>query len=68
MSKKLDSISTMTSQLPPETRTKLAALADTSRTTLRSAADKALALPGVGEKIKPVVDELIKKLDTIAGR
>jgi hypothetical protein len=34
---------------------------------LKELADKVLALPGVGEKLKPTVDELMAKLTGIAG-
>jgi hypothetical protein len=67
-SKALDSLSGLTSSLPADTRSQLVSLADASRSTLKTAADKAMAIPGVGDKIRPVVEELIKKIDALAGR
>jgi hypothetical protein len=67
-SQKLDSIAGLTSSLPADAKTRLVSLADASRSTLRTAADRAMAIPGVGDKLRPVVDELMKKIDALAGR
>jgi hypothetical protein len=67
LSTKLDSVRKLTDNLPAAAKTKLTtALAD-SRSTFNAAVDKVMAIPGVGEKLKPVIDELKAKLDAFAG-
>ena len=52
-------------QLSPENRKMLADLFASIRPNLDQLLDKALAIPGVGQIIKPTVDAIREKLDTL---
>jgi hypothetical protein len=64
--KELDRLATLARQLPAESRGTLANFVKASAPKLNSTLAAALALPGVSAIIKPTVDELRSKLDTIA--
>jgi len=55
----------MLNQLSPENRGMLADLFASIRPNLDQLLDKALAIPGVGQIIKPTVDAIREKLDTL---
>ena len=52
-------------QLSPENRGMLADLFASIRPNLDQLLDKALAIPGVGQILKPTVDGIREKLDTL---
>ena len=52
-------------QLSPENRKLLSDTLASIRPNLDQLLDKVLAIPGVGAVIKPVVDEIRAKLDTL---
>jgi hypothetical protein len=52
--------------MSPETRKAVAETFATRSPTLDELPDKALAIPGVGSVIKPAVDAIRAKLDTLA--
>jgi hypothetical protein len=64
---KLDAVKKMTATLPTDARAKLTPMITDARTALDAAVQKVSAIPGVGDKIKPVVEELTKKLSEITG-
>jgi hypothetical protein len=55
----------LTSQLSPEARKTLADAIVASRSSLDQLLEKALAIPGVGPVIRPTVESLRSKLDTL---
>ena len=65
-SSELDRLSGLLGQLSPETRKVLAETFASIRPNLDQLLDKALAIPGVGAIIKPAVDAIRAKLDTLA--
>jgi Bacterial protein of unknown function (DUF937) len=65
-SSELDQLTGLLNQLSPENQKLVANTLASIRPNLDQLMDKALALPGVGAVIKPVVDALRSKLDTFA--
>jgi len=62
----IDGVSGMMAKLSAEQKTVLAALVSAALPAIKEAADKALAIQGVGELAKPVVDSLLAKLEALA--
>lgn len=62
---KLDGLKKVAAALPADARSKFGPMIADARTSLETAAQKVMAIPGVGEKIKPVIDELMKKLSDV---
>ena len=61
LTESLDKAQPAIQSLTGDSRTKMMALLRESRATLQSAVDKAKLIPGVGEKLQPPVDALMKK-------
>jgi len=61
-----DQLTGLLDQMPPETRKVVAETFAAIRPTLDQLMDKALAIPGVGAVIKPAVDAIRAKLETLA--
>jgi hypothetical protein len=61
-----DQLTGLLDQMSPETRKVVADTFAAIRPTLDQLLDKALAIPGVGEVIKPAVDAIRAKLDILA--
>lgn len=53
--------------LPEAGKATIKTLLGTGIDQLKALADKVLAIPGVGEKLKPVIDGLMAKLSAVAG-
>jgi len=64
-SSEFDQLTSLLNQLSPENRKTLADLFASIRPNLDQLLDKALAIPGVGPIIKPAVDAIREKLDTL---
>jgi len=64
---KLTSLLGMVEKLPAAAKPAFAGIVKTALTGLQELADKVNAIPGAGEHIKPVLDGIIAKLQTIAG-
>ena len=64
-SSEFDQLDGLLNQLSPENRKLLSDTLASTRPNLDQLLDKALAIPGVGAVIKPVVDEIRAKLDTL---
>lgn len=62
----IDGISGMAAKLPADQKTALAALIAASLPAIKEAANKVLAIQGVGDLAKPVVDSLLAKLEALA--
>jgi len=65
-SSQFDQLTSLLDQMSPETRKIVSETFAAIRPTLDQLLDKALAIPGVGAVIKPVVDTVRTKLDTLA--
>jgi hypothetical protein len=63
---KLDGIRSMTNNLPPSARSSISSMVTQSMEKLNPTIDKLLATPGVGEKIRPTVQEIRDKLNALA--
>jgi hypothetical protein len=66
LSGRLESISASLAQMTPETRKTLAGVVAAALPALRTAAEKGLAIPGVGDVARPVVDKLMARLESMA--
>jgi len=62
----IDGISGLVGKLSAEQKTALAALVSAALPALKEAANKVLAIQGVGDLAKPVVDSLIAKIEALA--
>jgi hypothetical protein len=67
-SAQLDNVKAMLDKLPASARSTVASLVDTWLPKIRDTASKATTLPGVGDKLKPAVDELINKMAALSGK
>jgi len=59
---KLDSLKAMFDKIPADAKAKVVEVIKSGVEKLKELTTKVLALPGVSEKLKPIVDELMKKL------
>ena len=66
LSTRLDSVRVVMDQLPADARARLVALVKDSSATLMPAIDSVMAMPAVGDTIKPLIDELRRKLNGMA--
>jgi hypothetical protein len=66
-SSEFDQLAGLLDQLSPENRKTLTDMFASIRPNLDQLLDKALAIPGVGAVIKPAVDAIRSKLDTLAS-
>jgi hypothetical protein len=64
---KLESAKSVVERLPAASKSTIAALAQSIMDQLRGFADKVLALAGVGDKIKPIVDAIMGNVRALAG-
>jgi hypothetical protein len=64
---KLDGVKTSLSAVPAEAKKPILQTLSSSFTKLKELADKAMAIPGVGEKIRPVVEPMLNKLQALSG-
>jgi hypothetical protein len=62
----LDALSASAGKLPTAVLASLAAIAGPAATSVRQAVDATISIPGVGDMIKPVMDRIVVKLDTLA--
>lgn len=65
INKQLDAMTQSAKALPADSRSKLTSTIREWRDKLQPMTDKALATPGAGEKIRPAVDEMYKKMDAL---
>jgi len=63
LSTRLDSMRVAMDQLPADARTRLVALVKDSSAKLMPTIDSVVAIPAVGDTIKPLIDELRRKLN-----
>jgi hypothetical protein len=63
----VDKVSSMVGQLSPDQRKFIVGLVSPAMTTLNQLFDKVLAIPGVGEVLKPTIDTLKAKLAALAA-
>jgi hypothetical protein len=61
-----DKVNAQSTQLPQEGRKSLATLITTAMPNINSALDRILAIPGVGDIVRPAINELRAKIDSIA--
>ena len=64
---KLAVAATTTKKLGSVGRTSIKTLVTTAESKLKVLIDKVLAIPAVGEKLKPVVDSIMAKLSELGG-
>ncbi len=64
----LDKIGDSVADLPEEAKSALATVVDKGTEGLKALGDKALAIPGVSDVIKPKVDELMNKLSDLRSK
>ncbi len=62
----VDGLSAIAAKLSPEQRTMLAGLISAGLPTLKDLIAKVLAIPGVGDVVKPVADTLLAKIEALA--
>ena len=62
----LNDIDARAAKLSPEARSALAKLITAVRPTINQMCDKVMATPGVGTVVKPAIDDLQARLDTLA--
>jgi hypothetical protein len=62
----IDTVNGMLAKLTPEQKSALAAIVTAALPAIKEAAGKVLAIQGVGDLAKPVVDGLIAKLESLA--
>ncbi len=67
LSDEFDSIKSATTALPADSRTSVINSLRTASTGLTQTIDKLNAIPGVKDKIKPVLDELMTKINNLTG-
>jgi hypothetical protein len=67
MDKQLDSVSSGFSALPEAVRGKLSEAVVGMLPDLQGTIDKVLAIPGVGEILKPIIDQVLAKLTKLKG-
>jgi hypothetical protein len=63
---KLNEVSSLITQLPPDGRTALVKVIAVAMPTIDQMCDKVLATPGVGDVAKPAIDQLKGQLDTLS--
>jgi hypothetical protein len=63
----IDKVNSLVGQLSPEQRKMLAGLVDQFMPTLNPLFDKVLAIPGVAELIKPIVDGIRTTLTALSA-
>jgi hypothetical protein len=66
LSTKLDDAKTTTQKLEDAGKATIKALVKSSQTKLKELVDKVLAIPGVGDKLKPIVEAIMTKLTDLA--
>jgi hypothetical protein len=64
---KLDSAKTRIGELGDAGKATIRELVKSAQAKLRELVDKVLAIPGVGEKLKPIVDTVMAKLGELSG-
>jgi len=64
---KLDGVSTAVNALPADAKTQVTAQFQSLLATLKPTIEKVMAIPGVSDKIKPVVDQMMGKFNAFAG-
>jgi hypothetical protein len=64
--KQLGSVGSMTNALPESARGQIVALVEKSKPGLNKALERVTALPGVGERIRPVATEIRAQMEKIA--
>jgi hypothetical protein len=64
---KLDSAKTTMKELGDAGQTTIKALVKSAQAKLKELIDKVMAIPGVSEKLKPVVDSIMTKLNDLGG-
>jgi hypothetical protein len=62
----LNDISERAAKLSPDRRSAFAKVVVATRPSINQMCDKVLATPGVGDVVKPAIDELQAKLDALA--
>lgn len=67
ISKELDSVKDRMGTMSDTAKSTLGSLIKAAVAKLRPVVDKVLAMAGVGEKVKPVVDGILAKLDALTG-
>jgi hypothetical protein len=66
LSTKVDGLSTTLGALPAGARKPVNQMLGTGYTRLKELANKAMAIPGVGDKIRPVVEPMLSKLQALS--
>jgi hypothetical protein len=64
---KLDGVSTTINTLPGDAKKPILQTLSSSFTKIKELADKAMAIPGAGEKLRPVVTPMLDKLQALIG-
>src|SRR5262249_28033129 len=67
LTRKLDGISGAVNALPPDAKAQVTSQFQSLLATLKPKIDQAMAIPGISDRIKPVVDQLLSKFDSLAG-
>ena len=62
---KLDRASVLAGQLGPDSRRALGTYLNSQTSLMKTAASNVLAVPGVGQILKPVLDQVIGRLETL---
>jgi hypothetical protein len=64
----IEGMSASMSKLPAEAKTALGGVIESGTAALKALVEKALAIPGVQDVIKPKLDEVMQKLAALSGR
>lgn len=68
LSGKLDGLTASVNALPADTKKSVTSAIGAGLTHLKELAEKAMAIPGVGEKLRPVLDPMLAKLQALSGQ
>jgi hypothetical protein len=67
LSSKLDGVTTSLNAMPEDARKPIVQTLGSTFTKIKELAEKAMAIPGAGEKLRPVVEPMLDKLRTLGG-
>lgn len=67
LSSKLDGVTTTLGGLPADAKKPIVSMLGSSYSKLKDLASKAMSIPGAGEKLRPVIEPLLNKLQALTG-
>ena len=67
LSTKLDGLTSVTNALPLEAQRSIASVIEPSMSKIKDLVNKAMSVPGVSERIRPVLEPMMQKLQSLAN-